>query len=75
MFEGCDGRVCDAWSLQSSNCSLPSFVCCLSCLLNMQLRRCLLITFKVEEAVSMTSERRASKICSGRRPGCAVWLR
>ena len=41
--------VCDAWSLQSSNCLLPSFVCCLSCLLNIQLRRCLLITVKCAE--------------------------
>ena len=39
MFEGFDGRVCDVWSLQSSNCLLPSFVCFLSRLLNIQLRR------------------------------------
>ena len=39
MFEGRDGRVCDAWSLQTSNCLLLRFVCCLSCLLNIQLGR------------------------------------
>ena len=39
MFEGCDGRVCDVWSLHSSNCLLPSSVCCLSRLLNILLCR------------------------------------
>ena len=49
MFQGCDGRVCDAWSLQSSNCLLPSFVCCLSRLLNIQLRRGLIFIIKGAE--------------------------
>ena len=49
MFEGCDGRVWDASILQSSDCLLPSFVCCLSCLLNMQLCRGLLIVVKSAE--------------------------
>ena len=49
MFEGCDGRVCDAWSLQSSNCLLPSFVCCLSCLQNIQLCRGLTFVIKGAE--------------------------
>ena len=49
MFEGCDGRVGDAWSLQSSNCVLPSFVCCLGCLLDIQLRRSLIIVIKSAE--------------------------
>ena len=42
MFEGCDGRVGDARSLQSSTCVLPNFVCCLSCLLDIQLCRSLI---------------------------------
>ena len=49
MFKGCDGRVCDAQSLQSRDCLLPSFVCRLGCLLNIQLRRCLLITVECAE--------------------------
>ena len=42
MFEGCHGRVGDTHSLQSQDSLLPGFVCCLGCLLNIQLRRCLL---------------------------------
>ena len=49
MFKGCDGRFCDARCEQSPNGSLPSFVCCLSCLLNMQLCRCLLIVVESAE--------------------------
>ena len=49
MFEGCDGRVCDAQSVQSSNCSLPGFVCHLGCLLNMQLCRGVLIIVQCPE--------------------------
>ena len=49
VFEGCDGRVCDAWSLQSSNSLLPSFVCCLSCLQNIQLCQGLVIVVKNAE--------------------------
>ena len=49
MFKGCDGRVCDAWSLQSFNCLLPSLVCYLSRLLNMQLRRGLIFVIKGAE--------------------------
>ena len=49
MFKGSDGRVCDASPLQSSNCLLPSFVCCLSCLLHIQLCRCLLIIVRCAE--------------------------
>ena len=49
MFEGCDGWVCDDWSLQSSKCLLPSFVCCLSCLLNIQLCRGLIFVIKCAE--------------------------
>ena len=49
MFEGCDGWLCDARSVQSPNCLRPSFVCCLGCLLNIQLRRCLLISVEYAE--------------------------
>ena len=49
MFEGCDGRVCDAWSLQSSICLLPSFVCCLSRLLNIKLCSGLIFVIKGAE--------------------------
>ena len=49
MTEGCDGRVCDAWSLESSNCLLPSFVCCLSRLLDVQLCRGLIFVIKDAE--------------------------
>ena len=49
MFQGCNGRVCDAGSLQSSSCLLPSFVCRLGCLLNMQLRRCVLVAVECAE--------------------------
>ena len=49
MFEGSDGRVFDDPSLHSSNCLLPSFVCCLVCLLYIQLCRCLLIVIKSAE--------------------------
>ena len=41
VFEGCDGRICDARSLQSSNC--------LGCLLNVQLCSGLLIVVKSAE--------------------------
>ena len=79
MFQGCDGRVCDVWSLQSSNCLLPSFVCCLSRLLNIQLCRGLFIVVKGAEkcgsGVSMTAVRRVSRWCSGRRPAqTASWI-
>ena len=47
MFEGCDGPVSNVWSLHSSNCLLPSFVRCLSCLLTTQLCRGLLTVVKV----------------------------
>ena len=49
MFEGCDGRVCRAWSLQPPNCLLPSFVCFLSRLLNIQLCRGLIFVIKGAE--------------------------
>ena len=49
MFEGCEGSVCDAWSLQSSCCLLPSFVCCLSRLLNIELCRGLIFINKGAE--------------------------
>ena len=51
MFEGCDGRVCDAWPLQASNCLLPSFVCYLGLLLNVQLCSGLLVTVECAETV------------------------
>ena len=61
MFKGCEGRVCDARSVQSPSCWLPRFVC-------HQVR-----WEKVEVAVSMTSERRTSGICSERRlPNCVL---
>ena len=49
MFKGCDGRVGDARSVQSRDGLLPGFVCRLGCLLNMQLRRCLLIAVECAE--------------------------
>ena len=49
MFQGCDGRVCDAWSLQSSDCLLPRFFCCLSRLLNGHLCRGLIFVIKGTE--------------------------
>ena len=60
VHTGCDGRVFDARSLQSTSCLLPSFVCRLGCLLNIQLRRCLLIIVKCAESggdVSMAPRR------------------
>ena len=42
-------EVCDTWSLQSSNCLLPSFVFCLSCLLYIQLCRGLIFVVKDAE--------------------------
>ena len=36
MFQGCNGQVCDTRSLQSRYSLLPSFVCWLGCLLNME---------------------------------------
>ena len=47
--KGSDGQVCDARSVQSTDCLLPSFVCRLGCFLNIQLRRCLLNTVKRAE--------------------------
>ena len=49
MFRGCSGRVCGAWSLLSLDSQQPGFVCCLSCLLNIQLCRCLLIVVESAE--------------------------
>ena len=49
MFEGCDGRFVTFGPLQSSNCLLPSFVCCLSRLLNIQLCRGLIFIIKGAE--------------------------
>ena len=37
------------WALQSSNCFLPSFVCCLSRLLNVHLCRALIFVIKGAE--------------------------
>ena len=49
MLEGCNGRVCDTRSLQSRDSLLPRIVCCLGCLLNMQLRRGLIFVIKGAE--------------------------
>ena len=72
MFQGCDGRVCDAPSLQSRDSLLPGFVCRLGCLLNVQVCCCLLVAVECAEiggsALSTTSERRVSRSCSGRKP-------
>ena len=60
VFEEYDGRICNAWPLHSSNCSLSSFVCCLSC-------RGLLIVIKGAEiggggGLDDLRERRASNL-------------
>ena len=71
MFKECDGRVCDARSVQFRDSLLPGFVCRLpsehtafafACSSLSSVQR------QVEEAVSMTSERCVSRICSG--PNC-----
>ena len=49
MFQGCNGRVCGAWSLLSLDSLQPGFVCCLCCLLNIQLCRCLLVVVESAE--------------------------
>ena len=49
MFKGCDGRVHDAGSLQSRDSCLPSFVCRLGCLLNIQPCCCLLVVVECAE--------------------------
>ena len=49
MFKGCDGRVGDTRSLQSSDGLLSGFVCHLGCLLNIQLYRCLLVAVECAE--------------------------
>ena len=79
MFEGCDGRVCDAWSLQSSNCWLPSFVCCLSRLLNTQLCSGLIFIIKGAEigggGCFDDRVKAISRSCFGRRPAkTASWI-
>ena len=47
--KGSDGRVWDARSLQSRDGLLPGFICRLGCLLNIQLRRSLLIAVECAE--------------------------
>ena len=45
----CDGRVCDARSMQSQDSLLSNFVCRLGCLLNIQLCRGLLVAVECAE--------------------------
>ena len=87
MFRGCNGRVCGAWSLLSLDSQQPGFVCCLSCLLNIQLCRCLLIVVESAEigggGLDDLRETRLGdaqgeglpELRPGSYPGCAVWLR
>ena len=86
MFKGCDGRVCDARSLQCRDGLLPGFVCRLGRLLNIQLRRSLLITVECAEISGGGSldDLRETRLQQGEGlpqlrlglfPGCAVWLR
>ena len=89
MSQGCNGRVCGAWSLLSLDSLQPGFVCCLSCLLDMQLCRCLFIVVESAETgggdglddlretrlQDLLREKAPPGLHPRSYPGCAVWLR
>ena len=72
MSQECDGWASDCGALLPRDSVLPRLVRCLCGFLDEQPCCLLLVTVKctevVEVAVKMTSDRRVSRSCSGRRP-------
>ena len=79
VFEGCDYRISDAGPLQSSTCLLPSLVCCLGRLLNVQFCRGFIFIINGAEigGGGCFNDRCKASLqgCFGRRPArTASWI-